>query len=286
MFSEALALGIQDVETSLVHEFGHAYFLSKAGLTYEAMPPFATEGLSHALAGEFDRIADDLVWIHLIGDPAAFTGPEGAARLAHEFDDIEATGGRFGSGLVFSWFEHRMGPAGPLRLSHEVASGATLDAAFRSVAGLTTLEFLAAARTHAAGLLLSRREQALADLRALDVARRAGAMPALFEAQAALGRQRPHLVESYARVIMAEALEQLGRPADSAREWEALLRDRPRHGPVVHDALLSRGRTLLAAGRIPEGRAVLESLRRDTLVPAYAHSANELLARFPASERR
>ncbi len=260
VFAEALALDWRDPLELLVHELAHAVLLQELGLAYERFPVWIHEGLSNALAGEFEPLLGDYL-AHLLGaDSAAFLGPRAEEYLRPAF----ASGGRpsVETGLALAYLEERAGPGALPRFIGELRGGRSLDGALLAVSGLSKEAYLEQATSFVLGKLLAERQAALADLESLERAVRQGPAEGLAAAEAVLARQSSALARGHALTLRAAALEALGEHERSLMAYGELIGERRSQRVYLWAAKLGHARSLAALGRREDALRELSELER------------------------
>lgn len=280
--SEALALDILDVETTLVHELAHATLVQRLGIRHEQFPHWLEEGLVQALTGEIDLLPERFLALRSFEDPVALLDAERwrSRPLAFDSDGPCSSSGPDEAPLAILELRAAGEGTGVRRFLEGVFAGKEWEPALRAATGFSTEEYLERARSRARSLLDERIEASRAWLGRLRGVSQLGGDAAIGIAEAALREPVPHLVRCEALRLCARTFEANGRALEALFAWDALAAESRAFPGDTELAHWGAARAVLALGRREEARARLTYLARAGLgvaAPTWARAQLERL---------
>ena len=277
VFSEGLALGVEDLETVLVHELCHAVLSIELGPRYAELPIWVAESISMWAAGQWETFPDVALALRLRRAPQQFHTP--AFWIGEPLRLVESPCGNatVESGLAL-WKRAYEPDQAMATLVARLKTDEPIDDILRELFGLFEPAELTATRD--LELQLSNRQGPSVPLVARIVkAKYEGPEAWLLACEevlagkptpkgsAAAVRSVPKVAEGFALWQRAKALEALARPAEALIAFDELNGRRLVHPVYAEDSRIGRVRCLQALGRKEEALAEAGALALDGFSP-------------------
>lgn len=298
VFSEALALDVEDLETVLVHELCHAVLSIELGPRYGELPIWIAESISMWAAGQWESFPDVALALRLRRAPERFHTP--AFWIDEPLRLVEATCGdaTAESGLAL-WKRAYEPDRAMATLVARLQTHEPIENLVRELFGLFEPAELTATRD--LELQLRSRQMPSVPLVARIVKAKSEGSEAWLlaceevlagkptaDGSAATVRRVPNVAQGFALSQRAKALEALVRPAEALIAYDELHGRRLEHPAYAEDSRIGRVRCLQALGRKEEALAAASALALDAYSPKVAEWARKQVEnlRRPGSSGR